>query len=328
MVSPENNVAALAPLPSQQRSPETTALFVNTRSRTGERALEPLRQTLQERGVEASRIRAVRRPEKLREKIEHALAAGVRLFIIGGGDGTVSLAARVLAGTGATLGVLPLGTGNDFARSLDIPFGLEEACDVIAAGHVHEVDVGLANGRPFLNAASVGLSCAITRRLSARLKRVVGRLAYPVAAAQSSLEHAPFRVRMMPEEGPMKTLDVLQVVVGNGKFHGGGALVSHEASLEDRLLHVYAITGVPGADTERLRKLTALARVAIRMRTGTQDELENVVAFPTTGLRLETDAPHEVDVDGELLGTTPVTFSVWPRALRVLAPPVAEVPVH
>lgn len=297
------------------------ALFINVQSRSGEKALAPMRRALEKRAVHLSKVRAVRRPEKLREKLEDALAHGVRTFLIGGGDGTISSAARVLAGTGATLGVLPLGTGNDFARSLGIPFGLEEACDVIAEGRVIDVDVGLANGRPFLNAASVGLSCAITRRLSVRLKRLIGRLAYPVVAVQSSLEHPPFRVRLAPADGPARELEVLQVVVGNGRFHGGGALVSNEATLADKRLHVYAIlSGLKEPREAGLRKLSGLARVAMHLRSGTQEELENVAAFATSALRLESEEPHEVDVDGELLGTTPVTFSVWPGALRVFVP--------
>ncbi len=93
--------------------------------------------------------------------------------------GTLNNAVQHLLGHDVTLGVLPLGTGNDFARSLGIPPTLENACDIIAGGYTARVGVGLANGRPFLNAASLGLASAIARRRTPRFKRRMGRLAYP-----------------------------------------------------------------------------------------------------------------------------------------------------
>ena len=108
--------------------------------------------------------------------LDRVLADGHDLVVVGGGDGTVSYAAGRVVGTNVVLGVLPLGTANDFARTLEIPNNLAEACATVADGKVVDIDLGRANGKPFLNVASAGLSVAVTEALSPRLKRVHGAI--------------------------------------------------------------------------------------------------------------------------------------------------------
>src|SRR5699024_2395493 len=99
------------------------------------------------------------------------------LLVLGGGDGTVSSVVDHLADELPVLGLLPLGTANDFARTLQIPTDLRRACEVIAGHRVVDVDLGLAEDNYFVNVASAGLSVAVTQGLSSRLKRRVGALA-------------------------------------------------------------------------------------------------------------------------------------------------------
>ena len=172
-------------------------------------------------------------------------------MIVGGGDGSLSAAARVLAGTGAVLGVLPLGTANDFARTLRIPTDLAAASRVIARGRVRRIDLGWTGRHAFLNAASVGASSELTRRLDDRLKRRAGKLAYPVAGAAAAAQ-PPFRVRI-GVDGRTEELDALQVVVGNGRYHGGGRLVAPDARVDDHLLDVYVLVASSTPGRARLR---------------------------------------------------------------------------
>ena len=102
-------------------------------------------------------------------------------LVVGGGDGTVSYAAGRVAGTQVVVGVLPLGTANDFARTLEIPKILPRRVPPSPMARVVDIDLGRANGEPFLNVASVGLSVAVTEALSPRLKRYLGPLAYSIA---------------------------------------------------------------------------------------------------------------------------------------------------
>ena len=301
-------------------------LVVNTRSRSGREAFDYARHTLAGRGVPLMRCHALGRAQRLPEVLDELLERGARRVLVGGGDGTVSLAASRLLGRDVTLGVLPLGTGNDFARSLGIPDSVEAAVDVIVQGYTARVDVGLANGRPFLNAASMGLATAIARRLTKRLKQRAGKLAYPVAAAAELWEIHPFRVRMRADTQQVELM-ALQLVVGNGRYHGAGNMVAPDATLDDRRLHVYAIeapsaeAGREGTGLGHLQDISTLARIALKLRRGEHVEHPHVTLLRTSRLYVETDPVLDVNADGENTGRTPTLFEVRPAALRVYAPP-------
>jgi len=309
-------------------------LVVNTKSRSGKEAFEQAREALNARGVPLLSCHALSHPRRMPQVLAEALSQGARRILVGGGDGTVSCALPHLLGRQVTLGVLPLGTGNDFARSLGIPASVEEGCEVIAQGYSARVDVGLANGRPFLNAASLGLATAIARRLTKRLKQRMGRLAYPVAAATQLGELQPFRVRMKADSQSLE-LEALQLVVGNGRYHGAGNMVAPEAALDDRRLHVYAITapsaesGREGTGLGQLEDLATLARVAMSLRSGHHVEHPAVTYLRTSRLFVEAEPVQDVNADGELIGHTPMLFELVPAALRVYAPaPVPAPDVH
>jgi YegS/Rv2252/BmrU family lipid kinase len=330
---PTLETALIAPPRRRALDEGPAVLVVNTKSRSGKEAFETAREALAARGIPLIKCFAMSHPRRLRQLLDEAMAQGARRILIGGGDGTVSCAASLLLGRDVTLGVLPLGTGNDFARSLGITPSVEAACDVIAQGYTARVDVGLANGRPFLNAASLGLATAIARRLTKRLKQKMGKLAYPVAAATQIWEHHPFHVRMKSDTQSLE-LEVLQLVVGNGRYHGAGNVVAPDAALDDRRLHVYAITA-PSADNGRegtglgqLQDMATLARVAMSLRSGEHVDHPAVTCLRTSRLYVEAEPAQEVNADGELIGQTPMLFEVAPSALRVYAPAPQEPAAH
>ncbi|WP_323383424.1 lipid kinase [Myxococcus dinghuensis] len=304
-------------------------MVVNTQSRSGREAYQRARAALEERGVELVESHAVSRSGRLRRVLEQLVAQGTRRILIGGGDGTLSGAVSHLLGREVTLGVVPLGTGNDFARSLGIPAEVEAACDVIAQGYAARVDVGLANGRPFLNAASLGLASAIARRLTKELKQRAGKLAYPMAAAAEVKDLKHFRVRLWADSQELE-LDALQLVVGNGRYHGAGNMVAPDATLDDRRLHVYAVaapsasSGREGTGLGQLQDVATLARVALAVRTGEHVEHPSVTSLRAARLYVEASPVQEVNADGELVGMTPMRFEVAPAALRVYAPAPAD----
>jgi YegS/Rv2252/BmrU family lipid kinase len=295
------------------RDARSAAVVINAGSRRGaarERAMDTMRTA----GVPVSAVHHVLSGADLAGTFERVLADGHDLVVVGGGDGTVSYAAGRLAGTNVVLGVLPLGTANDFARTLEIPGNLAEACTALAEGKVVDIDLGRANGAPFLNVASVGLSVAVTEALSPRLKRYIGPLAYSVATLTSYARHKAFRARLEFPEGdhePMELEDLLQVAVGNGRHYGGGNTVSPTAGIDDHTLDIYAIVAGP------LREHVSIARL---LKDGSFIKHDRVYHVTSRAVRLVTDPPLPVNLDGEIAANTPTDFTVQRNALHVLVP--------
>ena len=293
---------------------DRAALVVNTASRRGASAYEDAHRMLLERGVPVTDTFPVTDPARLRETVEHLVDDGHRLVVVGGGDGSVSSVVDALAGTGVTLGLLPLGTANDLARTLEVPLDLAGACATVADGKVVDIDVGRIGSTAFLNVASIGLAVEVARAMSPGLKRRLGPLAYPVAAVPAYRRHRPFTARLTFPEGdhaPVRSEDLLQLAVGNGRFYGGGNAVSTQAGIDDHRLDVYAIPH------GRLREHVNIARF---FRSGGFVEHPEVLHLRTRGVEVVTDQPMAVNVDGEVVATTPVAFSVSANALDVIVP--------
>lgn len=301
---------------------ERVVLVVNALARSGAELFDRAREALVRAGVVLAASHAVEDPARLRRVVRAELRRGADRIVVGGGDGTVAAAAGILAGTGATLGVLPLGTANDFARSLGIPADLARACRVVARGSVREVDVAFAGGRPFLNAATVGASSTVRGRLKPSLKRHAGALAYPVAGVAGATS-PPFRARLVVDGAVRHDGWALQVVVGSGRFHGGGRLVAPGARPDDGALDAYVLAA-PSAGRgggARVRDVAALARYALLLARGRHVEHPELVHGRGRRVALRTEPPLEVHADGEVAGRTPSEFRLADGALRVLAPP-------
>jgi diacylglycerol kinase (ATP) len=292
------------------------ALIVNTRSRTGEKVFFKALDLLHKMEVPLGATYAIRDPARLPETVREVMAdgSGYETLILGGGDGTVSSVVDFLAHKHVTLGLLPLGTANDFARTLDIPSDVESACETIANGKVVDVDLGLAGDNYFVNVASVGLGVGATEALTPWAKKNIGALAYPVAAIRAFLRHEPFSARLVFPDGDHETVEherLLQVAVGNGRFYGGGMVMAPNSGIDDRTLDVYAIT------LGRHRDLFGVARY---LKSGDFIRNDSVSQYRTTRVRLETDPELLVNIDGELVARTPEEFSVADNALKVLVP--------
>ncbi|WP_107774498.1 lipid kinase [Nocardioides sediminis] len=298
-------------MPAESRT-RHVAVVINTAARTGAAALRMVEAELRRSGVEAVDVHRVDGGAQLPGALAEAVGAEPDLVVVGGGDGTVGCAAALLAHTRATLGVLPLGTANDFARTLEIPSALPAAVDTLLSGKVVDVDLGRVNGSVFLNVASLGLSVEVTRRLTPGLKRRLGQLAYPAATLAAYRHHRPFAARLELADGSTLELgDLMQVAVGNGRHYGGGLTVSPSASIDDHLLDVYAI------EKGRLRDHVSVARL---LRSGHLIEHERVHHLTTRTLRVVTDEPLDVNLDGELAAMTPATFEVDRNALHIVVP--------
>src|SRR5215213_6339489 len=256
------------------------ALIVNARSRTGEKAFQQASDLLSSLGVTIGASYALSDPARLPETVREAILEGHDPIILGGGDGSVSSTVDYLAHHNVTMGLLPLGTANDFARTLEIPSGLEEACETIAYGKVVDIDLGLAGDNFYVNLASVGLGVEVTRSLSPQLKKRIGPLAYPVAAIKAFFKHEPFAARLTFPDGdhePAEYDRLLQVAVGNGRFYGGGMVVAPGSGIGDR-----------GLDVDGIRRGRSRDRVGVGGDVGGGDfvKAESVDHFRTRGVSL------------------------------------------
>ncbi len=234
----------------------------------------------------------------------------VDLVIVGGGDGTMNAAARGLIETRLPLGILPLGTGNDLARTLGLPLTLEEAADVIVAGHEQAIDVGEVNGLPFFNVASIGLSADLAMSLTGDLKRRWGRFGYAIAAARVLARGRPFRATIESAEGRARVV-TLQIAVGNGRFYGGGNVIRSDATIDDNNLDLYSL------EMTRAWKLAMMAR---SFRVGEHGAWREVRQVRAEEFDVITRRAMPVNADGEIITRTPAHFRVLPKAVRVFVP--------
>jgi diacylglycerol kinase (ATP) len=293
------------------RHQRRAALVVNTRSRRGLRLYQAARGHLEAAGFDLLGLFPVDRPGKLETSLAAAVDLRPDLLVVGGGDGTLSLASRHLAYRDIALGVLPTGTTNNFARTLGIPLDVAGDVSLLTNGKVADVDLGEAGGTFFANLVSVGLSYHVAATVPHGLKQMLGRAAYPLTAVARLPAHRPFRATITAGD-ERRTLMTHQLNIANGSFHAGRPITA-DASADDRLLVAYTL-GSGG----RLSLVAAVVRHAL---AGGRRSHAEPAFLATSELWLHTDPPLPLDIDGEVQGRTPVRIMLAGNALRVMVAP-------
>jgi len=245
-----------------------------------------------------------------------ALADGHRLLIAAGGDGTIGAVADEMLQTDATLGILPLGSVMNIPRSLDIPRDIQAAAAVLAGGEVRRIDVGMANGRPFYEAASVGMSTALFR---AAERAEAGDYPSVWRSLWLALRYRPARMQLTLDDQQVNVRS-LMVTVSNGPYTGIGLAVAPDARLDDGRFDVRVFSHF--SKFELLRHLASIC-------FGRRRYAPQVATYRAARVRIDSRRPLACRVDGRELGPTPVECEVMPAALRVIAgepePPASEV---
>ncbi len=284
-------------------------LLVNLRARRGNDWFDSAKEVLEQKGLHLKAAVKCQKENQLLFEANKAVAEGVRLIIIGGGDGTLSSVAKVLIGSKSTLGVLPFGTGNSFARDLGIEPNVESACEVIVHGQECLIDVGRAGNDYFLNVATIGLTTQIALQLDHKTKHTWGIFAYLFALVKALAIVKHFQVKLSLPEGEY-TFRTLQVVIGNGKY-AGPFPIAPDASIVDGELIIYVLEGTSRWD---------LFRFALSLPGGHQVDLDNVPVFWTTSGTISTPHPIRITIDGESNRRTPMDFGIEKAALKVMVP--------
>ena len=241
-------------------------------------------------------------------------AGNVDLLIAAGGDGTVN---EVLHGlmdlseaTRPTLGIVPLGTANDFANGCGIPRDPKKALSLCMKGEAVPIDVGKANDRWFINAASSGFGAEITATTSPELKRLLGPAAYTVMGAILAINFHHYQGRLalpgreIANSGPV-------AIVGNGRQTGGGIQVAPRACIDDGLLDVLVVRQISP---------TALLAVARELQQLPPDG-EYISYWQTPWLEVHPEEATPVNLDGEPLSFSSVRYEAVPKAIQLIVPP-------
>ena len=277
------------------------ALVANDAAGSGATA-EEVADRLRAAGADVTQVVDVGEPER-------AAATESDRLVVAGGDGSVGPAAAAARTAGIPLAVIPTGTANDFARALGLPRELEAACALAAdpGAHIREHDLARAAGRPFVNAASAGLSVIAARR-ARPLKRSLGPLAYAAGGLRAGLAAHPLDCRVVVDGAERFAGRAWQVIVaGTGAFGGGSQVEAADES--DGRLDVAVLEAGPRV---------ALVRRAWAMRRG--DVTEQAGVRHARGRRIEVEgrAAGEFNVDGEVCRLRPARFETGGERFRVV----------
>lgn len=274
-------------------------------------------------------------PEELAKQ---ALKEKADLIIASGGDGTVGAVAGVLVGTGVPLGIVPRGTANAFSVALGIPTHLDDptgfqnaAADVILSGHTKEVDTALVTTSevtdyPMILLMGIGYEAEMCDAADRDLKNALGPLAYVISGAQKLLTASNFKATVHVD-GETAEGEVAAITVANAAPPFSVLAHGHtgECIYDDGKLEAIGYVAEEGGVTAKVSNVVNMARLfsGVMFSDDPVQNEEKIFGGRYSDIKIECDPPQKVVLDGELLGTTPVTARVLPSSLRVLVPPPA-----
>jgi diacylglycerol kinase (ATP) len=264
-----------------------------------------LREALSKAGVEAELYESPSE-EAAARRVEEGLEAGVERIVAAGGDHTVRSIAFRLLGRETALGILPLGTAMNIARSLEIPLELEEAAAILASGTARSIDVGFVGDQPFLEATTIGLAADL---LSDATEVSEGRLGSLVDFVRRAVQHRRTRV-WIDLDGREVHHRVVSLAIANGRFTGRSMEIAPDARIDDGRLDVVCFLGYGPIEF-----LKELARVSIGVGSGTR-----TARYRAARVAVRSHHPLPVRADSTDLGTTPLRLETRRAALNIIAP--------
>ncbi|WP_432134531.1 diacylglycerol kinase [Streptomyces sp. bgisy154] len=290
-------------------------LFVNPTAGRGRGAdaARPAACALRDAGHRVRTVVGVDAPDAL-ARARDAVADGTGALVAVGGDGLVNLALHAVAGTRTPLGVVAVGTGNDFARALGLPVRDPAAAgravaDALKGSRVRDIDLGRVGDRWFGTVLASGFDSRVNDRGN-RMRRPAGRTKYDLAMLAELAAFRPFAYRIRLDGGEVREIEATLVAIGNGSSYGGGMRICPGADPTDGLFDVTVV-----GDCSR----ATLLRVFPRVYRGTHVEHPKVTVYRAA--QVEIEAPGITGyADGEPLGALPLTARCVPGAARVIGP--------
>jgi diacylglycerol kinase (ATP) len=274
------------------------------------RRLPAILQMLERGGIETSCYMTEGKDDAARAASE-AVERGFDLIIAGGGDGTLNEVVNGMAvhDRRPPLGILPLGTTNDFARAHGIPRRWDEACELIVRRHTRPIDIGVANGRYFVNIAGGGSITELTYEVPSRLKTMIGQLAYYVKGVEKMVNLRPTRMRIKADGAGEFHEEFMLFLIANSSSVGGFERLAPQATTCDGLFDVLILKKC------NLAEFIRIASMALR---GEHLSDGHVIHFQTDRLEVESDDRVQLNLDGEFGGMLPCSFQVLPSHLNII----------
>jgi YegS/Rv2252/BmrU family lipid kinase len=271
--------------------------------------LDAIIDRFQESGMSIIPIRSNLRANQLDDVFRRIHTHEYRKFIAAGGDGTIHtmVNAMVRNNIDMPLAIFPAGTANDFASYMDLPNKLDDMIDIALAEKYTLSDVGVANGRCFVNVLAMGMLADISQKTDPNLKNTLGVISYYLKGVQELPNLHPLSVRISCEAFNLEA-GIYFMLVMNGRSAGGFRRIAPDAVMNDGLLDVMIFREMP---------IMELAPLLIAVMTGQHPINRNVISFKTDALRVESNQTIATDMDGEQGGQLPVEISVLHKRLRV-----------
>jgi diacylglycerol kinase (ATP) len=247
-----------------------------------------------------------------------AVRDGYDYVFAGGGDGTLNEVLNGIAsvpnGLSQTiLGVIPLGTGNDFATALGFPEDIGAVLDALDITAPIAVDVGVVNAHHFINVSAGGFIAEVSDAVGTQLKSIAGKLAYLIGGAQVLFTHEPVGVDISWTDAGATTRERFELhafAVCNSRQIGGGRLIAPDAVIDDGRLDVCLIQSMPLTDFVQLLRLVS---------NGDHVDDERVRYFRAASLELTFDRQVKVNTDGQVLDAARCQYHVLPRAVQLVS---------
>lgn len=227
-----------------------------------------------------------------------------------GGDGTLTEIIDGLDDFNGSLGILPAGTGNDFARSIELPKEAEKCLEIIKSGQTKSVDLPSLNNHHFINVASFGIDGGVIRDTDKIKKHIPGTPAYILGSLKNIIGFKPYKVTIQIDEKKLER-EIVLIAVGNGKYFGGGMKVTPEAEIDDGLLDVVL------ANKTRRSKLIKLFS---QLFNGSHMSDKIVEHYKCKEFSIESDGDIFINTDGNLIGKVPAKISVGSKKIDVIIP--------
>jgi len=290
------------------KQPIEAELLVNVASRRALEAYDEVLAACKQNDIHLTKVTRLSQPQNLSSVLKKIVSRKPRLLIVGSGDGTVSGVVDELANTAIELGIIPLGTTNNFARSLGLPLSINAAVKHLATARARKVDLGLINDDYFANVAGIGLSAEIAATIPNSLKKRYGRAAYAIHGLKLMMRHKPFNATITDINNKLAlNVKTHQLIVANGTHHAG-AEIATDTAVDSNELVVFKLGG-----SSRLSLIWHM----IDFYIGRRRTVANTSYLIAKDITIKTNRSVTIELDGEAKERTPAAIKVQASVLRV-----------